>query len=159
MDGPHENLRRLGLELPKAPAPLASYLPVRSVPVGEGRALLFLSGQVPFRDGAPVHQGRVPDEVGIEEARAAARLCALNLLAQVDAAVGLDRVEQVASLTGYVQSENTFGGQPGVINAASDLLQEVLGEAGRHSRAAVGVNALPMAVPVEISAVVVVRTG
>jgi enamine deaminase RidA (YjgF/YER057c/UK114 family) len=94
----------------------------------------------------------------MEQAQEAARACALNVLAQIDAAAGLEQVEQVAQLTGYVQSAAGFGEQPEVINAASDLIVEVLGEPGRHSRAAVGVNALPRGVSVEIAAVVVVRT-
>ena len=147
----------MGLELPAAPPPLAAYVPVVAVDLGGGRRMLLISGQVPFSDGAPVHQGRVPDEIGMDEARAAARLTALNILAQVEAAAGLDRVEQVASVTGYVYSDPAFGSHPAVINAASELLFEVLGEPGRHSRAAVGVASLPMGVPVEISAVVVVR--
>lgn len=136
---------------------MASYVPTRLVPIGEGRALLFVAGQVPRRDGE-LMTGSVPDEVGMEQAQEAARACALNVMAQIDAAAGLEQVEQVAQLTGYVQSAAGFGEQPEVINAASDLIVEVLGEPGRHSRAAVGVNALPRDVSVEIAAVVVVRT-
>jgi enamine deaminase RidA (YjgF/YER057c/UK114 family) len=152
-----QRLQDLGYELPAAPPAMASYVPTRLVPIGEGRALLFVAGQVPRRDGELV-TGRVPDEVGMEQAQEAARACALNVLAQIDAAAGLEQVEQVAQLTGYVQSAAGFGEQPEVINAASDLIVEVLGEPGRHSRAAVGVNALPRGVSVEIAAVVVVRT-
>jgi enamine deaminase RidA (YjgF/YER057c/UK114 family) len=152
-----QRLQDLGYELPAAPPAMASYVPTRLVPIGEGRALLFVAGQVPRRDGE-LMTGRVPDEVGMEQAQEAARACALNVLAQIDAAAGLEQVEQVAQLTGYVQSAAGFGEQPEVINAASDLIVEVLGEPGRHSRAAVGVNALPRGVSVEIAAVVVVRT-
>ena len=136
---------------------MASYVPTRLVPVGEGRALVFIAGQVPRREGE-LMTGRVPDEVGMEQAQEAARVCALNVLAQIDAAAGLEQVEQIVQLTGYVQCAAGFGEQPEVINAASDLIVEVLGEAGRHSRAAIGVNALPRSVTVEIAAVVVVRT-
>jgi len=128
------------------------------VPIGDGRALLFIAGQVPIKDGKRM-TGRCPDQVNIEEAQAAARVCALNLLAQMEGAVGLDRVEQVAQLTGFVLSADGFGEQPKVLNAASDLLVEVLGDAGRHTRAALGTNSLPLSVTVEITAVVVVRTG
>lgn len=152
-----QRLQDLGYELPAAPPAMASYVPTRLVPIGEGRALLFVAGQVPRRDGE-LMTGRVPDEVGMEQAQEAARACALNVLAQIDAAAGLEQVEQVAQLTGYVHSAAGFGEQPEVINAASDLIVEVLGEPGRHSRAAVGVNALPRGVSVEIAAVVVVRT-
>jgi len=135
---------------------MAAYVPTRVVPVGGGRALVFVAGQVPVVDGEIRHIGRVPDQVDLEQARAAARICALNLLAQVDAAAGLDRVEQVASLTGYVRSAEGFGEQPQVINAASELLADVLGDAGKHSRAAVGVSELPRGVSVEIAAIFVV---
>lgn len=153
----HDRLRELGLTLPPAPQPMASYVPTRLVPVSEERALLFISGQVPSRDGRLL-TGRVPDQVSIDDAREAARAAGLNLLAQIEQAAGLDHVEAVAQLTGYVNSKDDFGGQPEVVNAASDLLHEVLGEAGRHSRAAVAANALPRGVTVEISAVVVVGT-
>jgi enamine deaminase RidA (YjgF/YER057c/UK114 family) len=152
-----QRLQDLGYELPAAPPAMASYVPTRLVPIGEGRALLFVAGQVPRRDGE-LMTGRVPDEVVMEQAQEAARACALNVLAQIDAAAGLEQVEQIAQLTGYVQSAAGFGEQPEVINAASDLIVEVLGEPGRHSRAAVGVNSLPRGVSVEIAAVVVVRT-
>ena len=154
--GPYDRLRALGYELPQAPAPMASYVPTRLVPVGEGRALLYISGQVPIKDGE-LMTGRVPTDVSVERAQESARVCALNVLAQIEAAAGLDHVVEVAQLTGWVLSEPDFGGQPQVINGASDLLVEVLGDAGRHTRAAVGTNALPRSVTVEIAAVVVVR--
>ncbi len=156
MPSPQERLSKMGLTLPTAPQPLASYVPTRTVPIGDGRALLYVSGQVPMLDGKLTHVGRVPEDLDLEGAREAAFTCALNLLAQVEAAAGLDRVEQVASLTGYVRSSPGFGDQPQVINAASDLLADVLGDAGRHSRAAVGVAELPRGVAVEIEAVFVV---
>jgi enamine deaminase RidA (YjgF/YER057c/UK114 family) len=155
---PLDRLRELGLELPSPPAPLASYVPTRTVPIGGGRALVYVAGQVPVRDGEWM-TGRVPDEVSVERAQEAARFCGLNLLAQVHAAAGLENVEQVAQLTGFVLSAEGFGDQPAVVNAASDLLAEVLGEAGRHSRVAVGTNALPRSVTVEIAGVFVVRAG
>ncbi len=144
--------------MPAPPAALASYAPTRLVPIGDGRALLYIAGQVPIKDGKRM-TGRCPDQVNIEEAQAAARVCALNLLAQMEGAVGLDRVEQVAQLIGFVLSADGFGEQPKVLNAASDLLVDVLGDAGRHTRAALGTNSLPLSVTVEIAAVVVVRTG
>jgi enamine deaminase RidA (YjgF/YER057c/UK114 family) len=127
------------------------------VPIGEGRALLYIAGQVPVADGKRI-TGRCPDEVSLEDAQASARICALNILAQMDAAAGLDNVEQVTQLVGLVLSADGFGDQPKVINGASDLMVDVLGEAGRHTRVAVGANALPFSVTVEISAVAVVRT-
>ena len=95
----------------------------------------------------------------MEEAQERAKVCALNLLAQMEAAVGLDNVEQVAQVTGFVLSADGFGEQPKVLNAASELLADVLGDAGKHTRAALGVNALPFSVTVEIAAIVVVRTS
>jgi enamine deaminase RidA (YjgF/YER057c/UK114 family) len=156
MPSPRHRLKELGIELPAAPPALAAYVPTRVVPIGGGRSLVFVAGQVPIVNGEIRHVGRVPDEVDLEEARAAARICALNILAQVDAAAGLDRIEQVASLTGFVRSAEGFGDQPQVINAASELLADVLGEAGKHSRAAVGVSELPRGVSVEIAAIFVV---
>jgi enamine deaminase RidA (YjgF/YER057c/UK114 family) len=153
---PHDRLRSLGLKLPAPPAAVASYVPTVLAPIGDGRSLLFIAGQVSVRDGERL-TGRCPDEVTVEEAQERARVCALNLLAQIEAAAGLDNVEQVAQLTGFVLSADGFGEQPKVINGASDLLVEVLGEAGRHTRAALGTNALPFSVTVEIAAIVVVR--
>ena len=153
---PHERLRELGLALPSPPAPVASYVPTRLVPIGEGKALLYVAGQVSTKDGQRL-TGRCPDEVSVEQAQEAARACALNLLAQIESAAGLDQVEQVTQVNGFVLSTDDFGDQPKVLNAASDLLVEVFGDAGRHTRAALGTNALPFSVTVEITAVVVVR--
>jgi len=150
-------LRELGIELPPAPAPLASYVQTRLVPIGDHRALLYIAGNV-SRDGGQLLTGRCPDVVSVEEATRRAKVCALNLLAQMEAAAGLDNVEQIAQLIGFVLSADGFGDQPKVINGASDLLVQVLGEAGRHTRAALGTNALPSSVTVEIAAVAVVRT-
>jgi enamine deaminase RidA (YjgF/YER057c/UK114 family) len=155
---PHERLRRLGLTLPAPPAPVASYVPTVLVQIGDGRSLLYIAGQVSVQDGKRL-TGRCPDEVSVEEAQVAARACALNLLAQIEAAAGLANVERIAQLTGFVLSTPDFGDQPKVLNAASDLLIEVLGESGRHTRAALGANALPFSVTVEIAAVAVVRAG
>lgn len=154
---PHERLAALGLKLPAPPAPAASYVPTRVVPIGDGRALVYVSGQISVEDGKRL-TGRCPDEVSVEEAQARARVCALNVLAQLEAAAGLDNVEQVTQVIGFVLSADGFGDQPKVINGASDLLVEVLGEAGRHTRAALGTNALPFSATVEIAAVALVRT-
>ena len=128
------------------------------MPIGDGRALLYIAGQVSAKDGNRI-TGRCPDQVSLEEAQEAARACALNVLAQMDGAVGLDQVEQVTQLIGFVCCTPEFGDQPKVINAASELIVEVLGEAGRHTRAALGANALPFSVTVEIMAVALVRTA
>jgi enamine deaminase RidA (YjgF/YER057c/UK114 family) len=150
-------LRELGVELPAAPAPAASYVQTKLVPIGDDRALLYIAGNV-SRVGDQWLTGRCPDQVSVEEATRRARVCALNLLAQMEAAAGLDNIEQIAQLIGFVLSADGFGEQPTVINGASDFLVEVLGDAGRHTRAAVGTNALPRSVTVEIAAVAVVRT-
>jgi enamine deaminase RidA (YjgF/YER057c/UK114 family) len=155
---PHARLRELGLQLPPPPAAVASYVPTRLVPVGEGRSLLYIAGQVSAEGGKRL-TGRCPDEVSVEQAIAAARVCALNVLAQMEAAAGLDNIEQVMQVIGFVLSTDDFGDQPKVINGASDLLVEVLGDAGRHTRIALGTNALPFSVTVEIAAVAVVRTS
>jgi enamine deaminase RidA (YjgF/YER057c/UK114 family) len=157
IDDPHARLRELGLELPDPPAAVASYLPATLLPLGGGRVLVSVSGQVLLRDGAAVLRGRVPDEVSVEEAAGNARGCALNLLAHLERAARLGNVEQVLQLTVFVRSADGFEGQPAVANGASDLLVAVLGERGRHARAAVGVNALPLGVPVEVAALAVAR--
>jgi enamine deaminase RidA (YjgF/YER057c/UK114 family) len=156
MASPHERLRELGLTLPSPPAPVASYVPTRLVPIGEGRALLYVAGQVSTKDGQRL-TGRCPDQVSVEQAQEAARACALNVLAQIETAAGLDQVEQIAQLNGFVLSTDDFGDQPKVLNAASDLLIAVLGDAGRHTRTALGTNALPFSVTVEVTTVAVVR--
>jgi len=135
---PYARLAELGLELPAPPAALAAYVPTTLAPLGDGRALLSVSGQVWVEAGRPVHRGRVPDEVSVAEAEDNARHCALRVLAQLDAAAGLENVEQVLQVTVYVRSADSFDAQPQVGNAASDLLVAVLGDAGRHARAAVG---------------------
>jgi len=153
---PQARLRELGLTLPAPPAPAASYVPTRVVPLGGGRSLVFVAGQVSSRGGERL-TGRCPDQVSFEQAQDAARAAALNVLAQLEAAAGLANVEQVSQVTGFVLSTDDFGDQPKVMNAASDLIVDVLGEAGRHTRAALGASALPFSVTVEITAVAVVR--
>jgi enamine deaminase RidA (YjgF/YER057c/UK114 family) len=156
-NGPHARLRVFGLELPEPPPPVASYLPASVVPLADGRLLVSVSGQVLLCDGSPALRGRVGEEVGLEQAVDNARACALNVLAQLERAVGLDNVEQVIALTAYVRCADDFERQPVVANGASDLLLAVFGERGCHARTAVGVNALPLGVPVEVSAQVVAR--
>ncbi len=136
----------LGLELPVVPKPVASYVP--SVRTGN---LVFVSGQVPFKDGKLLGTGSVPGQVSVEEAQGMARQCVLNGLAVLAAEVGsLDRLKRVIRLGCFVNSEPGFGEQPKVANGASDLLHEIFGEAGQHARAAVGSSGLPLDVPVEI---------
>lgn len=158
MATPHQRLRELGITLPSPPGPAASYVQTRLVTISGGRSLLYVAGQI-SRDGDDkVLSGRCPDEVSVEEATRRARQCALSVLAQMDAAVGLDRVEAMSQLIGFVLSADGFGDQPKVMNGASELLVQVLGAAGQHTRAALGTNALPFSATVEIAAVAVVLT-
>src|SRR2546428_2376135 len=152
----HDRLRELGITLPPPPPPAASYVQTRLVPINDGRALLYIAGQI-SRDGDQVLTGSCPDEVSVEEAARRARQCALSVLSQIESAVGLDRVEEVTQLVGFVLSADGFGDQPKVMNSASDLFVDVLGAAGKHTRAAVGTNALPFSATGEIAAVAGVR--
>lgn len=146
-------LAELGVELPPAPAPVASYVPVALA--GE---LAFVAGQIPMQDGVVLFPGRLGDEVSIEQGQAAARRCALQALSALREALGsLDRVEAIAQVTVYVAGVAGFSDQPRVANGASDALVEVFGEAGKHARAAVGVAALPLGAPVEVAVTARVR--
>ena len=148
-----QKLAELGLQLPVLGAPKGNYLP--ALRVGE---LLFVSGQLPLKDGACLFTGPVGGERTIEEGQAAARQCALNALAVIKAALGsFEAVGQIVSVTGYVLGVPLFSQSPAVINGASDLLVAVLGDRGRHTRAAVSVSGLPLNATVEISVVVQVR--
>ena len=150
MPTPEERLEQLGVTLPAPAAPVAAYIPC----VRTGN-LVYVSGQVPLVDGKPSHLGRLGAGVGLEEGVAAARRCAINVLAALKAELGeLARVRRVVRLTVFVASEPDFGDQPKVANGASELFGEAFGEAGRHTRAAVGVAALPLGVPVEVDAIV-----
>lgn len=146
-------LEELGLTLPQAAAPVAAYVP--TVLAG---GLLHVSGQLPFREGGELILGRLGENVSVEEGQEAARRCAAMLLAQVKAALGsLDRVERVVKLGVFVNSAAAFTEQPQVANGASELMQDVFGEAGRHARSAVGVPTLPRGVAVEVDAIFAVK--
>jgi enamine deaminase RidA (YjgF/YER057c/UK114 family) len=145
-------LAELGHILPTPAAPVAAYVPV--VIVG---GLAHVSGQVSMKDGQLI-KGRLGEDVSLEDGIAAARACGLMILAQLKAALGsLDRVERVVKLGAYVNSAADFTDQPKVANGASELMQAVFGDAGRHARSAVGVPTLPLGVAVEIDAIVAVR--
>ena len=144
-----EKITALGLTLPAVPAPVAAY--VNCVRSGN---LLFLSGGLPL-DGDKQVIGKVPGEVSIEEAKAGARMIVLNRLAVIQDAIGsLDKVRQIVSLTGFVNSAPDFYAHPQVINGASELLVEIFGDKGKHSRTALGAAALPLNVAVEINLIV-----
>ena len=140
-------LAELGLSLPEAAAPAANYVPY--VQTGN---LVVVSGQITLENGELKYIGRVGQDFSTDEAYEAAKLCGLNLIAQVKAACGgdLDRVKRVVRLGGFVNCTDDFTDQPKVINGASDLMAEVFGDKGKHARAAVGVNTLPLGVAVEV---------
>lgn len=142
----YDRLRELGLEMPAAPKPAGAYVPAKI-----SRGLIFASGQTPTVDGELVYRGKVGDDINEKDAYAAARLAALNCVAELHYVLGdLDRVREIVKVTGYVASAPGFGQQPRVVNGASELLLELWGESGRHARAAIGVAELPFGGPVEI---------
>jgi enamine deaminase RidA (YjgF/YER057c/UK114 family) len=146
-------LAELGLALPEVVPPLAAYVP--AVQTGE---FVYTSGQLPMVAGKLGLTGKVGAEVTAEEAKEQAKICAINALAAVKSVVGdLDRIERVVKVVGFVASAPDFTGQPGVVNGASELLGEVLGDAGVHARSAVGVAVLPLDAPVEVEIQVKVR--
>ena len=145
-----ERLAELGINLPPAPQPVASYIPVKVV--GD---LAWVAGQIPMQDGAVTVAGKVGGEVTIDDANAGARRCALQALAALQAALGtLDRVKGIVKLDVFVASATGFTDHPKVANGASDLLVEVFGDEGRHARAAVGVPELPLGAAVEVALLV-----
>jgi enamine deaminase RidA (YjgF/YER057c/UK114 family) len=147
---PSARLAERGLTLPEVVPPLAAYVPASRV--GE---LVFTAGQVPMRDGALMHVGKVGAEVSEDEARACAEQCALNALAAAaSVAGGLDAIQQIVKVVVYVASAPDFVGQPAVANGASELLGAVFGDAGQHARSAVGAASLPLDAPVEVELVV-----
>ena len=148
-DGPLARLRAEGLELPAVAAPKGIYVPARRT----GNQV-WTSGQLPLVGGELPATGLVGAEVGVDDAAAYARLCALNALAAIDALVGLDAVASVVKVVGYVASAPGFGGQPQVVNGASELMGLVFGSSGEHARSAIGVAALPLGAPVEVEVVV-----
>jgi enamine deaminase RidA (YjgF/YER057c/UK114 family) len=145
-----ERLTSLGVTLPRPAAPAANY-----VPFVESRGMLYISGQIPVGPEGIDYIGRLGDGFDIEDGRKAARLCAINILAQARAALGdLDRVGRIVKLTGFVNAAATFNDHPKVVNGASDFMVEVFGERGRHARSAVGVAGLPFGVAVEVEAII-----
>jgi enamine deaminase RidA (YjgF/YER057c/UK114 family) len=143
-------LKELAIELPKAPAPVANYVPW--VKTG---SLLFVSGQITMGPNGLEYAGQVGREVSVEDGKRAARLAALNVIAQAAAALegDLDRVKRVVKVTGWVNSASGFAQHPDVVNGASDLFVEIFSDAGRHARAAVGSSSLPRNTSVEVEAI------
>jgi len=150
---PEEKLASLGLTLPAVPQPVANYVPYRMA-----GNMLYISGQGPRKPDGSYHVGRLGAGTSVEEGYQAARIVGLQLLAVAKAALGdLSRIEAVIKLLGMVNAEPDFGDQPKVINGCSDLLVEVLGDAGRHARSAVGMGSLPNRMSVEIEAIFMVK--
>src|SRR6059058_5713387 len=148
-----QRISELGLALPQPAAPVASY-----VPAVESGGHLHISGQISFAEDGSLIKGRLGEDVDLDGGVAAARRCGIMLLAQIRAALGsLDRVDRVVKLGVFVNSTPAFTDQPKVANGASELMQQVFGEAGRHARSAVGVAVLPLGVAVEIDAIVAVK--
>ena len=144
-----KNLKKLNIELPKAPDPVGSY--VASKIAGN---LVFISGQVPFDSSGKLIKGKVGKELNLEQAQEAAKFCALNLLAQLKKICGnLDKVKGCVKITGYVNSIDSFVDQPKVINGASDLISKVFGDKGKHARAAISANSLPLGASVEVEGI------
>lgn len=145
-----EKLKSLNIELPTPPKPAGAYIPVVI-----SDQTVYVSGQIPIEDGKVAYKGKVPTEQSIEQAQAAARICAINALAQLKSELGnLDRISKIVKVSGFVNSSPDFTDQPKVINAASNLLYEIFGEKGQHSRIAVGVASLPLGSTVEIDMIV-----
>ena len=145
-----QRLSELGIELPAVATPAGAYVPA----VISGN-LVFTAGQIPLVDGKLMAEGKVGAEISPEQGREIARRCALNAIAAVKSVIGdLNRVNKVVKVVGFVASVPEFTGQPGVLNGASELLEQVFGEAGIHARSAVGVAALPLNAPVEVELIV-----
>ena len=144
-----ENLKKLNINLPEAPEPVGAY--VASKIVGN---MVFISGQLPLDVGGKLIKGKVGKELNLEQAQEAAKLCAINILAQAKKISGnLDKIKGCIKITGYVNSIDTFTDQPKVINGASDLISSIFGDKGKHTRAAVSVNSLPLGASVEVEGI------
>ena len=145
-----ENLKKLNIEIPTAPDPVGAYVAFKKT----GK-LIFISGQLPIgQDGKPI-KGKIGKDLSLEDGQKAAKFCAINILAQVKKAVGgdLDKIKGCIKITGFVNSTDDFVDQPKVINPASELLSAVFGDNGKHARAAVSTNSLPLGVAVEVDAI------
>lgn len=148
-----KKITELGINLPEAAAPAAMYVPVKRT-----GNLLFVSGQIPVKDGQMQFTGKAGKDKTLEEAQQAARLCAINIVAAVKANIGdLDKVKDIVKITVFVASETGFDKQHLVANGASQLLFDIFGEAGRHTRSAVAVNQLPLDATVEVEAIIEVE--
>ena len=146
-----ENIKNLGLNIPELPKALANYVPYKIV----GKTM-YISGQAPVKNGELIYKGKVGSDISVEDGIEAARLCVINIIAAVKTSLEGDwsKLDSFVKLTGYVNCQDTFTDQPKIINGASDMLVEIFGDQGRHSRVAVGSNALPLGISVEIDAII-----
>ena len=146
-----ENIKNLGLNVPDLPKALANYVPYKVV----GKTM-YISGQAPLYKGELIYKGKVGSEISIEDGIEAAKLCVINIIAAVKTGLEGDwnKLDSFVKLTGYVNCQDNFTDQPKIINGASDMLVEIFGDQGRHARVAVGSNALPLGIAVEIDAIV-----
>ena len=146
MKNVESSIKQLGLELPEVSKPVAAYIPAKQT-----GNLVFTAGQLPMVNGELISKGLLGQDVEIDEANKAARICTLNALAAIKGVIGdLDRIKQIVRVVGYVASVPTFTQQPAVVNGASELLLEIFGENGKHARSAVGMAVLPLNASVEI---------
>ncbi|HOP50693.1 MAG TPA: RidA family protein [Ignavibacteriales bacterium] len=146
-------LKEMGITIPEAPKPLAAYVPA----VKEGN-LVFTSGQLPMSEGQLKYKGKLGKDISEEDAKAAAKLCAINCLSVVKSVIGsLDNIERILKVVAFVNSAEDFTAQPAIANGASEFFVEVFGDAGKHSRSAVGVSQLPLGAPVEVEIIVKVK--
>ena len=146
-----ENIKNLGLNIPELPKALANYVPFKIV----GKTM-YISGQAPVRNGEMIYKGKVGSDITIEEGIEAAKLCVINIIAAVKTGLEGDwnKLDSFVKLTGFVNCQDSFTDQPKIINGASDMLVEIFGDQGRHARVAVGSNALPLGISVEIDAII-----
>ena len=146
-----ENIKNLGLNIPELPNALANYVPYKIV----GKTM-YISGQAPVKNGEIIYKGKVGADITVEDGIEAAKLCVINIIAGVKTGIKGDwnKLDSFVKLTGYVNCQDNFTDQPNIINGASDLLVDIFGDQGRHSRVAVGSNALPLGIAVEIDAIV-----
>ena len=149
-----KKIEQMGLILPNIPIPVANYIPYKIF-----NSTLYISGQAPIKDGKVIYEGKVGDNISINEGIEAAKLCCLNILSIIKTACKDDwqNFDELIKIGGYVNCNNDFKDQPKIINGASDLLVEILGEKGKHSRFAVGSNSLPLNIAVEIEAIVALK--
>ena len=146
-----ENIKNLGLNIPDLPKALANYVPYKII----GQTI-YISGQAPVQNGELIYKGKVGSDISIEEGIEAAKLCVINIIAALKTGLegDWDKLDSFVKLTGYVNCQDNFTEQPKIINGASDMLVEIFGNQGRHARVAVGSNALPLGIAVEIDAIV-----